>query len=299
MATSPAPRTTGYSLSRRRGSLVVAAAVVAAAGLGAAAPAFAKNGDGHSGGSKDVRSTVSCGTGSLRLKVKPDDTKKLEVEVEVDRNVVGEDWALTLSHNAKVRWTGTAKTAGASGSFAVNKLIDPSSTTGNGNPGGGTTPTSTPTPPTAPTEDNPNGGGADDTSTTTTGTGTGTGTGTSTTAPDDNGTDATPSGTGTGTGTTAPDDNGTDATPSGTGTGTGTTAPDDHGTDATPSGTGTTAPDDHGNDSTPGGGESHGHGHDGLVVSRSGAAPASAPVTTVAVSATHGALTCATKVELS
>src|SRR5215213_7983902 len=82
---------------RRRGTFAVAAAAVAVASLGAASPAFAKHGDGKSGGDKAVKSSTTCAFGgALKLKVKPDDAK-YEAEVEVDTNKAGQEHLVTLS----------------------------------------------------------------------------------------------------------------------------------------------------------------------------------------------------------
>src|SRR5919107_5698236 len=82
------PTSSSASL-RRRGTFAIAAAAVAVASLGAASPAFAKNGDGKGGNDKAVKSSAKCAFGgSLKLQGKPADAK-YEAEGEGDTNVAG------------------------------------------------------------------------------------------------------------------------------------------------------------------------------------------------------------------
>ena len=144
---------------RRRGVLAVAGtAVIAAASLGATATAYAKKGE--DGARKDVRTSVACGSGTLKLKAKTDDAKRLELEAEVDSNKAGQEWTVTLTNDGKTVWTGKRVTAGASGSLSVEANVaaggsdatptDPTTTT-----------TSTPSPSSSssttasPTDDSP------------------------------------------------------------------------------------------------------------------------------------------------
>jgi hypothetical protein len=122
MATSHTPAASTTINLRRRGALAVAATVVAASTLGVTATAYAKNGGDSK--KKDVRSSVACGKGSLKLKAKSDDGGRIEVEGEVDRNVVGEKWTLSLTDNGKTVWTGDRTTAGASGSFSFSTTLN-------------------------------------------------------------------------------------------------------------------------------------------------------------------------------
>mgnify|MGYP000978219540 FL=1 len=93
--------------------------LIAGAGLVLAlpmAPAMAK------GGSDDrveVSSEGQCsGSARWELKAKERDGG-VEVEFEVDSNVVGQEWAYTLSGPGGVLSTGTRTTTGPSGSFSV------------------------------------------------------------------------------------------------------------------------------------------------------------------------------------
>jgi hypothetical protein len=107
---------------RRRGVLAVAGtAVIAAASLGATATAYAKKGDDTR---KDVRTSVACGTGQLKLKAKTESGNRLELEAEVDSNLAGQEWTVTLTNDGKTVWTGKRTTAGPSGSFSVETTVD-------------------------------------------------------------------------------------------------------------------------------------------------------------------------------
>src|SRR5215213_2259609 len=109
---------------RRRGTFAVAAAAVAVATLGAASPAFAKNGDGKSGGDAVKSSTTCAFGGTMKFKVKPDHAK-YEAEVEVNTKKAGQDHLVTFSLDGTDRWSGTLTTAAATGSFSKSQLIDP------------------------------------------------------------------------------------------------------------------------------------------------------------------------------
>ena len=111
---------------RRRGVLAVAGtAVIAAASLGATATAYAKKGDDNR---KDVRKSVACGTGHLKLKAKTESGNRLELEAEVDSNKAGQEWTVVLTNDGKTVWSGKRMTAGPSGSFSVETTIDADAT---------------------------------------------------------------------------------------------------------------------------------------------------------------------------
>ena len=121
---APVPAAKSTITLRRRGVLAVAGtAVIAAASLGATATAYAKKGDDDA--RKDVRKSVACGTGHLKLKAKGESANRVEIEAEVDTNKAGQEWTVTLTNDGKVVWTGKRTTAGASGSFSVETTIDP------------------------------------------------------------------------------------------------------------------------------------------------------------------------------
>jgi hypothetical protein len=141
VATVPAAKTT-ISL-RRRGVLAVAGtAVVAAASLGVTATAYAKKGGDPT---QDVRASVACGTGVLKLKAKAEDGGRTEVEAEVDSNRAGQDWTVTLTKDGATVWTGHRITAAPSGSFSVATILAAEATPSTPAPTTTTTPTGTTT----------------------------------------------------------------------------------------------------------------------------------------------------------
>ena len=74
-------------------------------------------------GDDDVIRRGDCtGRADWKLKVKTDDGR-LEVEGEVDSNRTGQRWAWTIRHNGSVSARGTGTTAGASGSFSVERRV--------------------------------------------------------------------------------------------------------------------------------------------------------------------------------
>lgn len=75
-------------------------------------------------GDDDVRRSGSCSARSdWKLKLSPED-RGLEVEFEVDQNVVGQDWRVTLKHDGERFFRGRRTTKGPSGSFEVRKVVD-------------------------------------------------------------------------------------------------------------------------------------------------------------------------------
>ncbi len=89
-----------------------------AAPLAFTAPALAS----HGGGSA-VRTNGGCdGQATWKLKVKPDNGR-IELEAEVDSNHVGQVWTWTIKHDGSVSSKGRSTTAGASGSFSVQRRM--------------------------------------------------------------------------------------------------------------------------------------------------------------------------------
>jgi hypothetical protein len=105
--------------ARRRG---LAAVIATVAALGSAAPAYASGGHGGKGGGTSVRASSSCATGALRLKAKHDDGR-IEVELELDTNRVGQRWSARLLDDGVTVWKGKRTTQAPSGSFSVEKRI--------------------------------------------------------------------------------------------------------------------------------------------------------------------------------
>lgn len=73
------------------------------------------------GGSAAQIKTGSCSAASdWKLKAKADDGM-IEVEFEVDSNVVGQNWHVTVLKNGNAIFTGNKTTKAPSGSFTVAK----------------------------------------------------------------------------------------------------------------------------------------------------------------------------------
>ena len=77
-----------------------------------------------SGGGAEVRKTGKCSMSSTwKLKLKKDDGR-IETEFEVDQNVVGDTWRVTLKHNGNRFFRDRRTTKAPSGSFEVNKSVN-------------------------------------------------------------------------------------------------------------------------------------------------------------------------------
>jgi hypothetical protein len=75
------------------------------------------------GGGNDVRAHGGCsGSAVWKLKAKPDNGR-IELEAEVDSNHKGQVWDWRIKHNGSVSAKGSATTAGASGSFTVQRRM--------------------------------------------------------------------------------------------------------------------------------------------------------------------------------
>jgi 2-methylaconitate cis-trans-isomerase PrpF len=92
--------------------LLTAALLVATA-----APASAKSGDATL-----ARGACAGGGAVWKLKAKHD-SGRIETELEVDSDAAGQVWAVRLTDNGVVVLDGTARTAGASGSFSIGLRI--------------------------------------------------------------------------------------------------------------------------------------------------------------------------------
>ena len=80
-------------------------------------PAFASPAKGG------VQKSGPCSAASTwKLKASPD-SGRIEVSFEVDSNVAGQKWSVTLKDNGVKVWSGTATTQAPSGSFEVRKFI--------------------------------------------------------------------------------------------------------------------------------------------------------------------------------
>ena len=100
----------------------LAAALSLAAVMSAAlvpAMAFAKEGD--------VEKSGGCsGNSDWKLKLSEEDGK-IETEFEVDQNVIGHKWRVTLKRDGKRYFRGKRTTKAPSGSFEVRRVISNSS----------------------------------------------------------------------------------------------------------------------------------------------------------------------------
>lgn len=71
----------------------------------------------------DVRTSGTCSAGATwKLKAKADDGR-LEVELEVDSNRVGQAWSVRLKDNGVLVYSGARRTLAPSGSFEVERRI--------------------------------------------------------------------------------------------------------------------------------------------------------------------------------
>lgn len=74
-------------------------------------------------GGNEVRRSGNCeGSSDWKLKIGPDDGR-LEVEFEVDQNLNGDTWRITMKHDGVRFFRGRRTTVGPSGSFEVRRLI--------------------------------------------------------------------------------------------------------------------------------------------------------------------------------
>ena len=79
----------------------------------------------HASDDREVRASRACATGQVKVKAKEDDGR-IEVEGEVDTNRRGQTWSWTMRRDGSTVAQGTGTTAGASGSFSVErKIADP------------------------------------------------------------------------------------------------------------------------------------------------------------------------------
>lgn len=72
---------------------------------------------------REVRVRSACAGGAVaELKLDSDDGR-IDVELEVDQNRRGVSWRVVLVHERRVAWRGTARTAGSSGSFSIERRL--------------------------------------------------------------------------------------------------------------------------------------------------------------------------------
>lgn len=96
--------------------VALAAGIAAATSLAFAAPA-------SGGGDREVRVRGTC-TGAATSKLKlSEENGRIEVEFEVDQNVNGRRWRVTLKRNGVRVFRGIRTTQPPSGSFEVRRLV--------------------------------------------------------------------------------------------------------------------------------------------------------------------------------
>jgi hypothetical protein len=94
---------------------LIATALVAGAVLAVPGPAMAKDGD-------VIRTGDCSGRADWKLKVGLDDGR-IDLEFEVDSNRAGQVWRVKIRDNGVLRYNALRTTAGASGSFTVDRRM--------------------------------------------------------------------------------------------------------------------------------------------------------------------------------
>lgn len=78
----------------------------------------------HAQGSGGVIARGACSGGGATWKLKgKHDSGRIEMEYQVDSNNAGQRWAVRVTDNGAVVFSGTVATAGRSGSFSVQRRI--------------------------------------------------------------------------------------------------------------------------------------------------------------------------------
>lgn len=76
------------------------------------------------GGGAITHAGVCTGASTSKIKIKPDDTGKIEVEFEVDQNRNNRTWHVVLKDNGTAFFSGNRTTHAPSGSFSISKLTN-------------------------------------------------------------------------------------------------------------------------------------------------------------------------------
>ncbi|PZS28438.1 MAG: hypothetical protein DLM59_14615 [Pseudonocardiales bacterium] len=106
-------------MSKRLWTMALAVPLTAATVLAVAPAASASGGNVDSGG---VRTSGGCsGATTWKMKAKSDNGR-LEGELEIDSNRVGQTWAVNMKDNGSTVFTGNRLTKAPSGSFTVHQL---------------------------------------------------------------------------------------------------------------------------------------------------------------------------------
>jgi len=112
-------RTSTFGTSpARRAAVALAATAVATAALASSVPAYAAGQGGRA-----VRASSLCGMSSIMAKAKQDTGGFLEVGTEVNTNVNGQAWTLSIIDNGVIAWTDTVTTVAPTGAIGVGAAI--------------------------------------------------------------------------------------------------------------------------------------------------------------------------------
>jgi len=101
-------------MNARRTAAALTVTAAALSGVAMVAPAA-----NAKGGVAPKVTSGPCATGSWKLKAKPDDGGRLEVEYQLDTNRNNQSWAVKINDNTHRVFTGTRTTKAPSGSFSV------------------------------------------------------------------------------------------------------------------------------------------------------------------------------------
>lgn len=108
-------------MSKRVWTIGMAIPLTAAA-LIATPPVASASGGSGGGGGGEVRASGPCsGATTWTMKAKPDNGR-IEVELEIDSNRVGQTWAVRITDNGTQIFAGNRVTQAPSGSFEVRRL---------------------------------------------------------------------------------------------------------------------------------------------------------------------------------
>jgi hypothetical protein len=112
------PGTTSRT-TRHVGRGLVATGLLAAALVGGSGAAQAQGG----GGGDEVRVSGTCSAATHQKLVAKRDDGRIQVEVEVDSNRVGQTWQVSLADNGSRFLSASAVTKAPSGSFEIRRTI--------------------------------------------------------------------------------------------------------------------------------------------------------------------------------
>jgi hypothetical protein len=97
-----------------RKPIVATMLALAVFSIAVAPPALARDGD-------VIRRGACSGASTWKLKLSPENGK-IEVELEVDQNRVGDTWRVRMRHDGEIFFSGRRTTKAPSGSFEVRRV---------------------------------------------------------------------------------------------------------------------------------------------------------------------------------